>query len=170
MSKITYLQTAAFDKKDTELMRSELWWKVAEKCYLLDTTLFLLRFQSIAACKRFLKAYCSGKRICGINSFIVRKSPWPDVKYCALNVVDIYLTEKVEECVDGCLDDGNIEEDAENISLRKDICPLLKGERCLKVSDLKCRGDFYELCSIYLNGAYYDLTKCSEISRDNQAS
>lgn len=250
MSKITYLQTAAFDKKDTELMRSELWWKVAEKYYLLDSTRVLLRFQSIAACKRFLKAYCSGKRICGLDSIIVKKSPWPDVKYCALNVVDIYLTEKSvngENCdssdsvpnivqkmpdidsstvgtdrlivipsIVGLADTDeklyrdlselyshfgwsvagdvfvpsvgmkhemnicrrvnevmtkpimplsrlNLFEDdfrhswvEEDHGSGVDICPLLKGERCLKVEGLKCDGTFYELCSRFMCDEGYE--------------
>lgn len=222
MSKITYLQTVVFDKKDTELMRSELWWKVAEKYYLLDSTRVLLRFQSIAACKRFLKAYCSGKRICGLDSIIVKKSPWPDVKYCALNVVDIYLTEKgvngencdssdpvanivqtmpnidsssgdtdrsimipsIVELADtdeklyqgfsdlyshfgwsvagdvfvpsvGMKHEMNICRRANELMTKPivfdmNICPLLKGERCLKVEGLKCDGTFYGLCSVFM--------------------
>lgn len=249
MSKITYLQTAVFDKKDTELMRNELWWKVAEKYYLPDTTLFLLRFQSIAACKRFLKIYCSGKRICGLDSIIVKKSPWPDVKYCALNVVDIYLTEKGangENCdssdsvpnivqtmpnIDSSAGDTDrsivipsivgladtdeklyqglsdlyshfgwrvagdafvpsagmkhemdicrrvnevmtkpivplsrlnlFEDDFRHSGVEEDrgsgvdICPFLKGERCLKEEKLKCDGTFYELCSRFMSDEGY---------------
>jgi hypothetical protein len=58
-----------------------------------------------------------------------------------------------------------------------DICPLLKGERCLKVEGLKCDGTFYKLCSIFMcvegykegrnatNGVDYEAN-----SRDQHAS
>lgn len=264
MSKITYLQTAVFDKKDTELMRSELWWKVAEKYYFLDSTRVLLRFQSIAACKRFLKAYCSGKRICGLDSIVVKKSPWPDVKYCALNVVDIYLTEKGvngENCdssdsvpnivqtmpdidsstvgtdrsivipsIAGLADTdeklyrdlselylhfgwsvagdvfvpsvgmkhemnicrrvnevmtkpivplnrlnlfeddfrhSGVEEEDENGGSGVDICPFLKGERCLKEEKLKCDGTFYELCSKFICDEGYKEGRNATNGEDN---
>jgi hypothetical protein len=269
MSKITYLQTSVFNKKDTELMRSELWWNVADKCYLLGETRFLLRFKSLAACKRFLKVYCYDKRICGLYTNIVKRSPWPTAKYCALNVEDIYSTEKDVNGGNGDSSDSvpNIDSSAGDtdrsivipsivgladideklyqglsdlyshfgwsvtgdvfvpsagmkhemdicrrvnslmtkpiassgrLNLFEDdfchsgmeekngdsgvnICPLLKGEWCLKVDGLKCDGTFYKLCSIFMcvegykegrnatNGVDY-VTYDGANSRDQHAS
>lgn len=250
MSKITYLQTTAFDYKERELLLQELWWKIEDSPYLHAITRYLLRFKSIADCKRFLKVYCSRKRVVGVDSPVVKKSPWPDVKYCALNVVDIYLTEKgvngencdssdfvpnivqtmpnidssaveadrlimipsISELYDlnekvyhalaelyshfgwsvagdvfvpsvGMKHEMNIcrrvnevmtkpivplsrlnlfEDDFRHSGVEEDrgsgvdICPLLKGERCLKEEKLKCDGTFYELCSRFMSDEGYN--------------
>lgn len=100
-----YLQTSVGYpglKNGEQILKDCLWWEIVEierrgLGPLNNCAHVLLKFKSKADRELFKYVFCQGSRQQSVKTIRVRKSLWPDVPYCRMNLRLIYVAEKVDE-------------------------------------------------------------------------